>query len=167
MVDCGMVGIFLGIAMCERFWTWVVTMVDGMEDEGMDCGKIGMVEEEIEIFLLFFASKFGSIIKPFCKDVVGMEDKSGVSQKDSTWVWLLIGSYVIAEYYTWLVNYLSLRNLSMASTLASTYCSNSSMDSSYVGSSITWVIVVTDCSRLSGFYRTYFMVWSMDGGIKI
>lgn len=75
-------------------WILVVTMVDGMKDEGMDCVTIGVVEGTMEIALLLFGSKLGSIMIPFCKDVVGMEDKFGGTKNDSMWVGLLVGGWV-------------------------------------------------------------------------
>jgi len=66
-------------------------MVEGMEDEGMDCVTIGVVELEMEIDILLFGSKLGSIMIAFCKDVVGMEEKFGGTKNDSMWARLFVG----------------------------------------------------------------------------
>lgn len=71
-------GYGLWLEECGGMVNWVVTMVDGVEDDGMVYEIIGMVEGELEVALLFLGSKLGSIMIVFCIDVVGMEDKSRV-----------------------------------------------------------------------------------------
>lgn len=75
----------------------MVIVVDSMEDEGMDCEMIGLVEGVMDIYLLLFGLKLKSIMTPFCKDVVGIKDKFGGSKKDSMWVGFLVGGCVTAE----------------------------------------------------------------------
>ena len=52
-------------------WNWVVIIVDGIEDNGMDWGMIGVMETMV----LLFELKFRSIWTTFCKDVVGIDSK--------------------------------------------------------------------------------------------
>lgn len=54
MVEYVVIWIFLGMGMYGGFWISVVTMVDGMEDEGMDYETIGVVEGAMDIALLLF-----------------------------------------------------------------------------------------------------------------
>lgn len=51
----------LGIVLWGGFWTWVVIMVDGMEDNGMFWEIIGFVEVVMDVALLLLGSKLGSI----------------------------------------------------------------------------------------------------------
>lgn len=49
----------LGLEGCGGMVTWVMNMMDGVEDDGMVCEIIGVVKGEIEVALLLLGSKFG------------------------------------------------------------------------------------------------------------
>lgn len=140
-------GCVLGLDWCGGMGIWVVTMVDGVEDDGMVCEIIGVVEGEMEFYLLLFVWKLGSIMIPFCMYVLGMEDRSkvGGTQKVWIWGWLLVGGWLVAKELAWLETCLGLRTFNIASSFSNTYFSISSIGSSCVGSIIGWVTTGIEC----------------------
>jgi len=121
----------LGITLLEEFWTWVVIIVNGIEDNVMCWDIIRVVKV---VILLLLGSKLGYIWTIFYKDVVGIDSKLRGMENGVGWRELLVEDWVVFEDPSYLVMALAFSTLRMASSLANTYCSNSSMESSYVGS---------------------------------
>lgn len=76
---------------------------------------------------------------------MGIDSKLRGMDNEDSWVDLLVGGWVIFEYLAWFSMDLDLITLRIASALANTYYSNSSLESSCVGS------IIVSVSRMNYF----------------